>query len=95
VAVESLRTRSGEGPEVWVRINSGELGRLDAAALAAGAAHLGGLVLAKCDDLAWLDEIASMIPAPVPLSPLIESALGLRRLDALCAHPPGNAMPPG
>ena len=45
------------------------------------------MVLAKCDDLDWLDEIGSTIPSPVPLSPLIESALGLRRLDALCAHP--------
>jgi citrate lyase subunit beta/citryl-CoA lyase len=45
------------------------------------------LVLAKCDNLKWLDEIASLIPPSVPLAPLIESALGLRRLDALCAHP--------
>jgi citrate lyase subunit beta / citryl-CoA lyase len=87
VAAASLRTRADGGPEVWVRINPGEIGRLDAAALAADVSHLGGMVVAKCDDVAWLDEIASMIPAPVPLSPLIESALGLRRLDAMCAHP--------
>lgn len=86
-AVDSLRSQSGGAPTVWVRINSGELGRVDAAALATEAAHLGGLVLAKCDNLEWLDEIASLIPLSIPLSPLIESALGLRRLDALCAHP--------
>lgn len=87
VAVDNLRSRSGDGPAVWVRINSGEIGRADAAALATEAAHLGGVVLAKCDDVDWLDEIASTIPSSVPLSPLIESALGLRRLDTLCAHP--------
>jgi len=86
VALDSLRSL-GAGPQVWVRINSGEIGRADAAALATEAAHLGGVVLAKCDDPHWLDEIASAIPSSVPLSPLIESALGLRRLDALCTHP--------
>jgi len=87
VALDCLRSRSGGGPAVWVRINSGEIGRLDAAALATESAHLGGVVLAKCDDPAWLDEVASAFSPSVPLSPLIESALGLRRLDALCAHP--------
>jgi citrate lyase subunit beta/citryl-CoA lyase len=87
VAVASLRDRSDEGPAVWVRINAGEIGRADADALAAEGAHLGGLVLAKCDDLGWLDEIASALPSSIPLSPLIESSLGLRQLDALCAHP--------
>ena len=33
VALDCLRSRSGGGPAVWVRINSGEIGRLDAAAL--------------------------------------------------------------
>jgi citrate lyase subunit beta / citryl-CoA lyase len=87
VAVDSLRNRCGAGPPVWIRINAGEIGRADAVALATAAAHLGGLVLAKCDDVDWLDEVASTIPVSIPLSPLIESALGLRRLDALCAHP--------
>ena len=87
VALDCLCSRSGGGPAVWVRINSGEIGRLDAAALATESAHLGGVVLAKCDDPAWLDEVASAFSPSVPLSPLIESALGLRRLDALCAHP--------
>jgi citrate lyase subunit beta / citryl-CoA lyase len=84
--VASLRRRTVGGPAVWIRINSGECGRLDAAALATEAGQLDGIVLAKCDTTDWIDEIASMIPASVPLSPLIESALGLRRLDALCAH---------
>jgi citrate lyase subunit beta/citryl-CoA lyase len=86
-AVEAIRNRPGEGPAVWVRINTGEMGRADAAALAAEATNLGGVVLAKCDDVGWLDEIGDTMPASVPFSPLIESALGLRRLDALCAHP--------
>ena len=86
-AVDGLRGRTVDSPQVWVRINSGEIGLLDAAALATEAVHLGGLVLAKCDDLDWLDEIASMLPSWVALAPLIESARGLRRLDALCAHP--------
>jgi citrate lyase subunit beta / citryl-CoA lyase len=87
VVLESLSSRSGGGPAVWVRINSGEIGRLDAAALATESATLGGVVLAKCDQLGWLDEVASTLPSSVPLAPLIESALGLRRLDSLCAHP--------
>jgi citrate lyase subunit beta / citryl-CoA lyase len=87
VAVDNLRGRTGEGPQIWIRINSGEIGRLDAAALATEGATLGGIVLAKCDRLDWLDEIASMMPSSVALSPLIESALGLRRLDELCTHP--------
>jgi citrate lyase subunit beta/citryl-CoA lyase len=87
VAVESLRSPFNEGSALWVRINSDEAGRADAAALATEAGNLGGLVLAKCDDPDWLDEIASVIPSSIPLSPLIESALGLRRLDILCAHP--------
>ena len=87
VAVDCLSSPSGDGPAVWVRINTGEIGRADAAALATEAAHLGGVALAKCDDLDWLDEIASTIPSSIPLSPVIESALGIRRLDALCAHP--------
>jgi citrate lyase subunit beta/citryl-CoA lyase len=86
-AVEMLRRQAPGGPAVWVRINSGETGRLDAAALATEAAWLGGIVLSKCDDLGWLDEIGSAMPVSVQLSPLIESALGLRRLDVLCGHP--------
>jgi citrate lyase subunit beta/citryl-CoA lyase len=86
VAVDTLRSRTGEGPAVWVRINTGEMGRADAAALGTEDVYLEGVVLAKCDNMDWLDEVASTIPSPIPLSPLIESALGLRRLDALCAH---------
>jgi hypothetical protein len=86
-AVEILRRQSPSGPAVWVRINSGELGRRDVAALATKAVCLAGIVLAKCDDPSWLDEIGTSMPLSVQLAPLIESALGLRRLDTLCAHP--------
>ena len=87
VAVETLRSRSGGGPAIWIRINSGTIGRRDVAALATEAAHVDGLVLSKCEDLDWLDEIDSAFPSSVPLSPLIESALGLRRIDSLSDHP--------
>ena len=87
VVVKALSGRSPQGPQVWVRINAGDVGRDDISALSPEADGLDGLVLAKCDDPAWLDEVGAAFPAPVPLSPLIESALAVRRLDGLCGHP--------
>jgi citrate lyase subunit beta/citryl-CoA lyase len=74
-------------PALWVRINAGDAGREDVAALAATSDPLSGIVLAKCESTDWIDEIASRLPASVSLVPLIESARALRRLDAICAHP--------
>jgi citrate lyase subunit beta / citryl-CoA lyase len=90
VVVRVMRERSADTPQLWVRLNAGDVGREDIAALAPEAAHLDGLVLAKCDDPAWLDEVGAAFPPPLALSPLIESALAIRRLDAICAHPRVN-----
>jgi citrate lyase subunit beta/citryl-CoA lyase len=87
VVLGAIQRRSAGGPELWVRLNAGDVGRADVEALASEAQGLDGLVLAKCDDPAWLDEIGSSFPPAVRLSPLVESALGVRRLDALCSHP--------
>lgn len=87
VALRLIRNRPTKGPQLWVRLNANDVGREDIAALAPAAAGLDGLVLAKCDDPEWLDEVASSFPHPVALSPLIESALAIRRLDVLCSHP--------
>jgi citrate lyase subunit beta/citryl-CoA lyase len=87
VALRVMRGRPAHGKELWVRLNVGDAGRADIAALAPQSASLDGLVLAKCDDPAWIDEVGSMFPPPLALSPLIESALAIRRLDTLCSHP--------
>jgi citrate lyase subunit beta/citryl-CoA lyase len=86
VALRVMRSRPVRGPELWVRLNAGDLGREDIAALAPESAGLDGVVLAKCDDPAWLDEVGSMLPSGVQFSPLVESALAVKRLDALCSH---------
>jgi citrate lyase subunit beta/citryl-CoA lyase len=82
---DALTERSG--PATWVRINAGDAGREDVAALAASSGRLDGIVLAKCESTGWIDEIADRIPAAVSIVALIESARALRRLDAICAHP--------
>jgi citrate lyase subunit beta/citryl-CoA lyase len=87
VVLRVMRGRPAHGKELWVRLNVGDAGRADIAALAPQSASLDGLVLAKCDDPAWIDEVGSMFPPPLALSPLIESALAIRRLDTLCSHP--------
>ncbi len=87
VVLRLIRSRPAKGPQLWVRLNAGDVGREDVAALAPAAVGLDGLVLAKCDDPKWLDEVGASFPPPLALSPLIESALATRRLDALCSHP--------
>ena len=87
VVVKGLANRSRQGPQLWVRINAGDVGREDIAALVPEAGGLDGLVLAKCDDAAWLDEVGAAFTEWLPLSPLIESAVAVRRLDTLCGHP--------
>jgi citrate lyase subunit beta/citryl-CoA lyase len=82
-----MRSRPAHGAQLWVRINIGEVGRADIAALAPESASLDGLVLAKCEDPAWIDEVSSQFPSSLAISPLIESALAVRRLDTLCSHP--------
>jgi citrate lyase subunit beta / citryl-CoA lyase len=87
VVVRVMRSRSAQAPQLWARLNAGDVGRADIAALAPESEGLDGLVLAKCDDPAWLDEVGSLFPSPLALSPLIESALAIKRLDTLCSHP--------
>jgi citrate lyase subunit beta/citryl-CoA lyase len=72
----------------WVRINAGADGRADLAALAdlEGGAGIDGVVVAKCETVDWLDEVAAAVGDRVAIAPLVESALALRRLDAICAH---------
>ena len=87
VVLRVISSRPAQGPQLWVRLNAGDIGREDVAALAPAVAGLDGLVLAKCDDPEWLDEVGASFPHPLALSPLVESALAIRRLDALCSHP--------
>ncbi len=86
VAVAAAQSRAADGPALWVRINPGEVGRADLGELVAAADRLDGLVLAKCEEADWLDEVAAVFGHPVALSPLIESARAVRRLDGLCSH---------
>jgi citrate lyase subunit beta / citryl-CoA lyase len=49
-------------PVLWVRINQGELGRIDAAAIvASGGANLAGLYVPKVDALTELDALDSVV----------------------------------
>ena len=85
-AVAVALSRAVDGPALWVRVNPGAVGRDDLAALTAIGDCLDGLVLAKCEEPDWLDEVGATIGYRVRLSPLIESARAVRRLDALCSH---------
>ena len=79
----------------WVRINAGDDGRADLAVLSAlartavtdGIDGIDGVVVAKCETVEWLDEVAAAVGDAVAIAPLVESALALRRLDAICGHP--------
>ena len=71
---------------IWVRINSGDEGREDLRSMV-GMDGIGGLVLAKCESPAWVQEVAAATPSTWMLSPLIESALAVRDIDAIVAGP--------
>ncbi len=101
VLARSVVVRSGV-TELWVRINSGDEGIADLDVLAVvgpdGASafdHIDGIVVAKTESAGWLDHIAGVVGAApraqhradVTLAPLIESARGLRSVDAIAAHP--------
>lgn len=93
-AAEFIRAGDHSG-QVWVRINSGDLGLLDIAAVTQ--AGLDGICLAKADtpdQLAAVDaaltsaEVAAgLAPGSIAVNPLIESALGLHHLDEIVAAP--------
>ncbi len=73
------------GIELWVRINSGDMGRADLI-LIGELTTLTGLVLAKCESTAWITEVAEAVGALVKLSPLVESAVALRDVHELAEH---------
>jgi citrate lyase subunit beta/citryl-CoA lyase len=73
--------------EVWVRINQGAAGIVDLRALAPVGERLAGLVLAKCDSPAWIDDVAGSVRPGAALAPLIESAQAVRDLDRIAGHP--------
>jgi citrate lyase subunit beta/citryl-CoA lyase len=76
----------------WVRVNAGADGIADLRATYS--AHLDGVVLAKVEDVATLDEVARTLAELVPpggtrprIMGLVESAHGLRDIDAIARHP--------
>jgi citrate lyase subunit beta/citryl-CoA lyase len=75
------------GCELWVRINHGRDGLADLEAIEPLWPVLDGVVLAKSDSAGWVDEVAAIVPPLVALSPLVESARAIRRLDELTEHP--------
>ena len=82
----TLADAGHEPRELWVRINHGSEGLADLDAIGPLADRLTGLVLAKCDSVAWLDDVAALVPPRVTLSPLVETARAVRRLDDLLEH---------
>ena len=71
---------------IWVRINSGDEGRRDLQSIA-DVAGIDGLVMAKCESVAWVKEVAAATPSTWMLSPLIESARAVRDIDQIVAGP--------
>lgn len=73
------------GPEVWVRVNSGERGPEDLAAVGS-LPGVTGVILAKAE-LAGLAAADRLLPAGVAIGALIETAAGLLQLTELARHP--------
>ncbi|MFJ3666868.1 HpcH/HpaI aldolase/citrate lyase family protein [Streptomyces sp. NPDC090106] len=95
-AADWLAGLDPSGPtEVWVRVNPGRTGLLDATAVASPALH--GLCLAKCetpDEVAGVDSLLAerelslgLPPGAIRLSPLLESAAAVLAAPALAAAP--------
>lgn len=75
--------------EVWVRVGSGDDLPRDLAAVAvpAAAGLVHGVVVAKCETTAVLDQVVAALGEHVAVAALVESARAVRRLDDLVAHP--------
>jgi citrate lyase subunit beta / citryl-CoA lyase len=83
------------GPQIWVRINPGELGRADVAAVLGG--RLAGLCVAKTESVAELvaldqiitqAEIAAGLPAGrIQVAPLLESGRAVLDAAAIARGP--------
>lgn len=69
---------TADGPEIWVRVNDGDLGLADLDAVV-GARGVAGVWLPKAEPGAWLDE-ALVRCQGVGLGLLVESAGGIARL---------------
>jgi citrate lyase subunit beta / citryl-CoA lyase len=92
-----LATHVRESPVLWVRINQGELGRIDATAIVgSGGPNLAGLYVPKVDALAELDALDAVVggaerdaglePGSISFCALIETATGVLRAGALAEH---------
>lgn len=83
-----LREQPVEGPELWVRLNSGKRRMAEVAALA-GIAALRGLALAKAEDVVELAAIDAALSAAgdrdTLLMPLIETATAVLAAPVLAA----------
>lgn len=87
--VKWLATLNPPHPPIWVRINPGDQGAADIAAVAASAA-LVGLCVAKTetrDELNDLDRQLSHIGADLLLAPLIESATAIENIRDIARGP--------
>lgn len=90
-----VRGRKSSGPEVWVRINSGDRGDDDVRAV--GAAGLTGIVVPKVGDSGSLDHLDAVLAdveerdgvpcGSVAVSPLVETAAGLLVAAAIARGP--------
>ncbi|MFE3448999.1 HpcH/HpaI aldolase/citrate lyase family protein [Nonomuraea sp. NPDC059194] len=84
---EWLRTLSGAGPEVWVRINPGELGHEDLGAVALPG--VAGVCVAKTEsaaELAAVDEALGDAPW-IKVCPLLESGAAVLAAAAIARAP--------
>ncbi|MGN6426011.1 MAG: HpcH/HpaI aldolase/citrate lyase family protein [Leifsonia sp.] len=82
---------AADGPGIQVRVNRGA--EDEVAALVATGARL-GLRLPKVESTAELDRIAALAPG-LPVTALVESALGLERAFELASHPAVAALGAG
>lgn len=92
-----LAANSGEAPKLWVRINQGGAGQLDAVAVVSSAgAAVAGLFVPKVDSLDQLDaldavvrsaeSVAGLEPGSIPFCALIETANGVLCASELARH---------
>lgn len=86
-----LAGREAAGPAVQVRVNRGADHEV-VALVATGAAF--GLRLPKVESTGELDRVAALAPG-VPLTALVESALGVERAFELASHPAVAALGAG
>jgi citrate lyase subunit beta/citryl-CoA lyase len=88
LARDMVRDALDAARPVWVRVNSADTPwfERDVNALA-GHGGIAGIVLPKAEDTAQTGAVLARAHAGLQLIPLIETALGFARRDALCAAP--------